>query len=141
MPISAVVELTTVLVVDDDALTLMTAVMTIEDAGYVVISARDAEGAMLALLEHPQIAGLFTDINMPGVMDGLALAHETRRLWPAMQILLASGTARPAASEMPDRGQFLPKPYSPSQVVSSLQGLLGQVLPGAIVRTPGVQAV
>jgi CheY-like chemotaxis protein len=57
---------TTVLVVDDDALTLMTAVMTVEDAGYVVISARDAEGALQALRQHPQIAGLFTDIHMPG---------------------------------------------------------------------------
>lgn len=125
MPINAGIKPTTVLVVDDDALTLMTAVVTVEDAGYVVISARDAEGAMRVLGEHPQIAGLFTDINMPGVMDGLALAHETRRLWPAMQILLASGTAHPVASEMPDRGQFLLKPYSPSQVVSSLKGLLG----------------
>jgi len=125
MPTSTEIRPTTVLVVDDDALTLMTAVMTVEDAGYVVISARDAEGALQALRRHPQIAGLFTDIHMPGAMDGLALAHETRRLWPAMQILLASGTAQPAASDMPDRGLFLRKPYSPSQVVSSLQGLLG----------------
>lgn len=126
MPISAAVEFTTVLVVDDDALTLMTAVMTIEDdAGYAVISARDAEGALRALRQHPQIAGLFTDINMPGVMDGLALAHETRRLWPAMQILLASGAMHPVASDMPDRGRYLRKPYTPSQVVSSLHGLLG----------------
>lgn len=125
MPISAGIKSTTVLVVDDDALTLMTAVMTVEDAGYVVISARDAEGAMRALRDHPQITGLFTDINMPGAMDGLALAHETRRLWPAMHILLASGSAHPVASNMPDRGQFLRKPYSPSQVVSSLHGLLG----------------
>jgi CheY-like chemotaxis protein len=114
-----------VLVVDDDALTLITAIMTVEDAGYIVISARDAEGAMRALLQHPQIAGLFSDINMPGAMDGLALAHETRRLWPAMQILLASGAVHPVASDMPDRGQYLRKPYTPSQVVSSLHGLLG----------------
>jgi CheY-like chemotaxis protein len=125
MPISAAVASTTVLVVDDDALTLMTAVMAIEDAGYMVISAHDAEGALRALRQHPQIAGLFTDINMPGVMDGLALAHETRRLWPAMQILLASGAVNPDESDMPARGQYLSKPYTPSQVVSSLHGLLG----------------
>jgi CheY-like chemotaxis protein len=114
-----------VLVVDDDALTLMTAIAILEDAGYTVISAHDAEGAMQALQQHPQIAGLFTDINMPGAMDGLALAHETRRLWPAIQILLASGAVHPVASEMPDRGQYLRKPYTPGQVVSSLHGLLG----------------
>jgi CheY-like chemotaxis protein len=125
MPISAAGEFTTVLVVDDDALTLMTAVMTIEDAGYVVISAHDAEGALRALRQHPQIAGLFTDINMPGAMDGLALAHETRRLWPGMQILLASGALHPNASGMPARGRYLSKPYTPSQVVRTLHELLG----------------
>jgi two-component system, response regulator PdtaR len=115
----------TVLVVDDDALTLMTAIVTVEEAGYVVISAHDAEDAMRALLQHPEIAGLFTDINMPGVMDGLALAHETRRLRPAMQILLASGAVHPGASDMPARGQYLRKPYTPVEVVSCLHGLLG----------------
>lgn len=125
MPLSAGIKPITVLVVDDDALTLMTAVITVEEAGYTVLSAHDAEGAMQALRQHPQIVGLFTDIEMPGARNGLWLAHETRRLWPAVQILLASGTARPVTDEMPDGGQFLRKPYSPSQVVSSLHGLLG----------------
>ena len=115
----------TVLVVDDDALTLMTAVMAVEDAGYIAISARHAEEAMQALRQHNQISVLFTDINMPGLMDGLALAHETRRIWPAMHILLTSGAAHLVAADLPGRGQFLRKPYNPSQVVSSLHDLLG----------------
>ncbi|MHB1111020.1 MAG: response regulator [Devosia sp.] len=114
----------TILVVDDDALTLMTAIMTVEGAGYIVIAARDAEGAMQALQRHAQIAALFTDIHMPGMMDGLALAHETHRIWPAIRILLTSGDAHPMAADMPDRGQFLRKPYTPGQVVGSLSGLL-----------------
>lgn len=114
----------TILVVDDDALTLMTAIMIVEDAGYIVIAARDAEGAMQALRRHAQIAALFTDIQMPGMMDGLALARETHRVWPAIRILLTSGDAHPLAADMPDQGQFLRKPYTPGQVVGGLSGLL-----------------
>ena len=130
MPAAAALEPATVLVVDDDALTLMTAIMTVEDAGYIVISARDAEGAMRALRQNAQIAALFTDIHMPGLMDGLALAHATRRIWPAIRILLASGDAHPIAADMPHRGQFLRKPYTPGQVASSLSGLFAPNLAG-----------
>lgn len=124
MPAIAKRSAATVLVVDDDAMTLVTAIMTVEDAGYVAISARDAAGALLALQQHGQIAALFTDIHMPGTMDGLALAHEAHRVWPAIRILLASGDTHPTPAEMPDQGQFLGKPYTPGQVVTSLDGLL-----------------
>ena len=124
MPVIATNAATTVLVVDDDALTLMAAVMTVEGAGYAVVSARNAAGAMQALQQNTQIAALFTDIQMPGVMNGLALAHEAHLLWPALRILLTSGDTSPTAAELPRDGQFLRKPYTPEQVL----GVLGAML-------------
>lgn len=124
MPAIATNAAITVLVVDDDALTLMAAVMTVEGAGYAVVSACDAAGAMQALRQNTQIAALFTDIQMPGPMNGLALAHEAHLLWPALHILLTSGDTSPTSADMPHDGQFLRKPYTPNQVL----GMLGAML-------------
>ena len=124
MPAIATNDAITVLVVDDDALTLMAAVMTVESAGYAVVSAANAAGAMQALRQHAQIAALFTDIQMPGLMNGLALAREAHLQWPALHILLTSGDTSPTPADMPRDGQFLRKPYTPNQVL----GVLGAML-------------
>lgn len=124
MPAIATNEAITVLVVDDDALTLMAAVMTVESAGYAVVSACNAAAAMQALRQNAQIAALFTDIQMPGPMNGLALANEVKSLWPTIRIILTSGDMHPTSAEMPHDGQFLRKPYTPNQVL----GMLGDML-------------
>jgi hypothetical protein len=68
---------------------------------------------------------LFTDIHVPGSMDGLALAHLSRRAWPWISLLIASARAHPEAHEMPEGGRFIPKPYEPDHVVHHLRELIG----------------
>jgi CheY-like chemotaxis protein len=71
-----------VLVVEDDPLLRMLAVEVVEEAGFIAIEARDADEAVILLESRTDIALLFTDINMPGSMDGLKLAHAVRDRWP-----------------------------------------------------------
>lgn len=114
----------TILVVEDDALTRLCAVIAVEEAGYLSIVSENADEALVALGRYPQIGALFTDVRMPGSMNGLALAAETRRLWPRIGILVASGDANPRADELPAGAVFLRKPYSATQVESALLALL-----------------
>jgi two-component system, response regulator PdtaR len=102
----------TVLVVEDQALLRMSAALCVEDAGYLALSASDADEAMQTMHDNDTIDAVFTDIHMPGSMDGLAFAHKVRRLWPAMPILIVSGKEAPSEEAMPEHAQFLPKPYS-----------------------------
>ena len=80
-----------VLVVEDDPLLRMLAVEVVEEAGFIAIEARDADEAVILLESRTDIALLFTDINMPGSMDGLKLAHAVRDRWPPIKILVVSG--------------------------------------------------
>jgi CheY-like chemotaxis protein len=68
---------------------------------------------------------VFTDINMPGSMDGLRLAHAIRRRWPPIELILTSGDFQVDEDELPRRGRFLPKPYGPAEVISALNELAG----------------
>ena len=95
------------------------------DDGFEVIEAGHAEHAIEILSNHAEdIHALFTDIHMPGAMDGLALAHHTRRSWPWIMLLIASGRARPETHEMPHKSRFLAKPYLPHVAVRHLRELI-----------------
>ena len=80
-----------VLVVEDEPLLRMLAVEVVEEAGFIAIEARDADEAVVLLESRSDITLLFTDINMPGSMDGLKLAHAVRNRWPPIKILVVSG--------------------------------------------------
>ncbi len=116
----------TVLVVEDDVLIKLGAINAIEDEGYLTLWACDADEALLALGAHPEIDVLFTDIRMPGSMDGLALANVAARAHPQMAIIIASGNSRPTVGQMPAHAKFLSKPYSPVQVGDILRGVIDQ---------------
>ena len=118
----------TVLVVEDDAMINLTTVDTIREQGYFVLSAADADEALLVLAAHPEVNVLFTDIKMPGSIDGLALAGLTRRDYPLIEIVIASGTLCPSRDEMPARATFLPKPYSVKQIAETLGALMTQTI-------------
>ena len=107
-----------ILVVDDEPIVRMYAVDSLEDAGFIVVEAGDAEEALSLLDARPDIAVLFTDINMPGPMDGLDLARRVHAIRPDVQLIVTSGRIRPSNDELPDCGAFVPKPYSASEVVS-----------------------
>jgi len=113
------------LVVDDDALIRMDAADILFDAGFRPYEACDADNA-IAILEDSadQIQLLFTDVQMPGVRDGFALARECAARWPHIKILIASGQAKPGLDDLPDGAVFIAKPFSAEVVHTRLVELL-----------------
>lgn len=109
-----------VLVVDDDPFVRLDAVDMVEDLGFVAYQAANADDAIALLEKHDDIRILFTDINMPGSMDGLKLAHAVRKRWPPLVIMIASGHANVAKEKLPRDGVFFPKPYSSATFVREL---------------------
>lgn len=109
-----------VLVVEDEPLLRFDAVDLIEEAGFTVYSAANADQAILLLERHPDIRVVFTDIDMPGSMDGLRLAHAVRKRWPPVTIIVTSGHMKVTTEQMPENGQFFSKPYMPTQIISAL---------------------
>lgn len=107
----------TVLVVDDEALIRINAIDMLTDAGFAVVEAGDAAEALEMLEQHPEIGLLFTDINMPGDMDGLELARRVHALRPDVHLIVTSGKVRPTKDEIPEPGDFLAKPYRERQIV------------------------
>lgn len=115
-----------VLVVEDEPLLRMDAVDMIATAGYQVLEANSADEAVRLLEAHVDIAIVFTDIEMPGSMDGLEMAAAVRDRWPPIQIIATSGHVDIRSQDLPEGGRFIPKPYTPSQVVD-LIGEMTQV--------------
>jgi two-component system, response regulator PdtaR len=115
-----------VLVVEDDPLVRTLAVEIVEEAGYVALEAADADEAVAILEVRSDIAVLFTDINMPGSIDGLKLAHAVRDRdrWPPIKIVMVSGKVELSANDMPPNSRFFAKPYQASKMVSELRSLI-----------------
>ncbi len=97
---------------------------TLSDAGYEVIEAATADEALQILERHGDVEVLFTDIRMPGSMDGLELARVVHARWPAMKILVTSGDTFPPRGAIADNGRFLPKPYSTEILRREVDNLL-----------------
>jgi CheY-like chemotaxis protein len=114
-----------VLVVEDEPLLRMLAVEVVEEAGFIAIEARDADEAVILLESRPDIALLFTDINMPGSMDGLKLAHAVRDRWPPIKILVVSGKQQLQSSDLPSNCCFVGKPYQASALIEELRSMVG----------------
>jgi two-component system, response regulator PdtaR len=115
-----------VVVVEDELLIRMAALGALADAGFEIVEAEHAAEALLVLQRRSNnVHALFTDIHMPGVMDGAALAHHARKNWPWMAILVTS--ARTISHPLPDGSRFLPKPYEPGHVVHHLREMLHDV--------------
>jgi CheY-like chemotaxis protein len=117
---------TGVLVVEDDFLVRLTAVDVLEDAGFRVYEADGADRALRTLEEQRDIGAVFTDIDMPGSMDGLELARRVGRHWPDVRVIVTSGGARAARLELPAGGVFIAKPYSASRIVSRLRAMFDE---------------
>jgi CheY-like chemotaxis protein len=114
-----------VLVVDDEPLIRMTAADMLTDAGWIAIEAADAVEALERLQSHPEITLLFTDINMPGEMDGLDLARRVHQLRPDVHLIITSGKLRPGSDELPKDGRFLGKPYREHQMLAMVEAVTG----------------
>ena len=114
-----------IIVAEDEPLIRMMISELLAEAGFEIVEAEHAEEAMTILtLRAAEIKVLFTDIHMPGSMDGLELAHHTHGLWPWISLIVTSGKARPQSHEMPAGSRFISKPYNPDHVVGHVRELL-----------------
>ncbi len=114
----------TVLVVEDDPLIRFLACSLVGEAGYTAVEASDADQAISILESREDIRLVFTDIDMPGTMDGLKLAHYVRDRWPPIHLLLVSGKSILSETPLPIGARFLPKPYGTADVAAAMQQML-----------------
>jgi two-component system, response regulator PdtaR len=117
-----------VLIVEDEFLIRMDAVDMIEAGGFEVVEAKDADQAIEILEHRPDITVVFTDVHMPGSMDGLKLAAAVRGRWPPIKIVATSGKADLSSEDLPFGSRFVRKPYSARDVVSTLREVTGNPL-------------
>lgn len=109
-----------VLLVEDDDFVRMLAIDILEDEGFSVLAVATADEAWPILESRGDIGVLFTDINMPGSMDGLTLAARVAERWPRIRLVLTSGRSGLSNHEVPDHGQFVQKPYRQNQLLSAI---------------------
>jgi DNA-binding NtrC family response regulator len=114
-----------VLVVEDEALVRMGIVDFLEDHNFEVFEAEDADAAIMILKSTVRICALFTDVDMPGHLDGLALAATVRDRWPAIKIIVTSGHRKVALRDLPVEARFFAKPYDPDLVAAALRHITG----------------
>src|SRR5688572_25204537 len=114
-----------VLIVEDEMMLRMRAVDIVEDAGFSPVEAVSADEALSVLESHSDISLLLTDIQMPGTMDGLKLAHAVHDRWPAIKIILVSGQVSPSEAEKPSDSRFFGKPLSVEKMITERQAMVG----------------
>jgi CheY-like chemotaxis protein len=115
-----------VLVVEDDELLLADALEVVSQAGFEPVPAKNADDAIMILERRNDIRVIFSDVNMPGSIDGLKLVHIVRNRWPPIEIIVTSGFNLDSEHILPDRGIFVPKPYTPAQIASALHGFVSR---------------
>jgi CheY-like chemotaxis protein len=116
----------TILVVEDEVLVRMVIADYLRDCGYKVIEAGNAAEALTVLQSSETVDIVFSDVQMPGEMDGFGLAQWVRQNRPGLRILLTSGNARAAhtAGDLCEEGPLESKPYQPQSVLARIQQLL-----------------
>jgi CheY-like chemotaxis protein len=113
-----------VLVVEDEPITRMDVVEQLEEGGFKVFEAPDADRAIKILEANPAIRVLFTDIDMPGSMDGLKLAAAVRDRWPPIRIVVASGLRKVNLDALPDNSRFFSKPYNVNEIAATMRSMV-----------------
>jgi len=116
---------TNVLVVEDEMVLRMRAVDIVEDAGFTAVQAVNADEALAILESRSDISLLFSDIQMPGSMDGLKLAHAVHDRWPSIKIILVSGQVKLSDTDKPADSRFFGKPLEMQQMITELQEMVG----------------
>jgi CheY-like chemotaxis protein len=96
----------------------------VEDAGFEAIAASDADDAIRILESRNDIRAVFTDVQMPGSMDGIRLARVVRNRWPPVALIVTSGHMNVPQSDLPTGGRFLKKPYEPIQIETALRQVI-----------------
>jgi len=114
-----------ILIVDDEPLVRFVAADALEEGGYAVAEAADAENALKVLETRPDVQLLFTDIQMPGAFDGLELVRKVHDRWPHIRLIVTSGRCQPNPIDIPDAGCFLSKPYHDRELLAHVHEMLG----------------
>ncbi|WP_183951120.1 response regulator [Sphingomonas pseudosanguinis] len=120
----------TIMVVDDQFLLLLHTQFALEDAGYQVVQASSADEALRMLDSNPGISAIFTDVVMPGSLDGAALAARVRDSHPHVTVIVTSGEPGYDPATLPAEVRFLPKPYTGHEVIR----LIGDLSAGNDLR-------
>jgi two-component sensor histidine kinase/DNA-binding response OmpR family regulator len=115
-----------ILVVEDEMLLRMRAVDMVEDAGFTAVEAINADDALAILESRSDIELLFTDIQMPGSMDGLKLAYAVHERWPLIKIILVSGQLKLTDKDKPVDSRFFGKPLDVKQMIAEMQDMIGR---------------
>lgn len=112
------------LIVEDETLIRINAIEVIEAAGYEVVEAANADIAISILELRNDIRLIFTDIDMPGSMDGIKLAHFVKNRWPPIKIIATSGHTKVEIQDLPEGSHFLAKPYAAEIVTRAIHQLI-----------------
>jgi CheY-like chemotaxis protein len=113
-----------VLIVEDEPLIRLGLATAVEEAGYDVVEAANASEALRRLEADQDIRLLLTDVDMPGGMDGIALAHYVRDRWPPVRLIVISGKVGVKPGQLPSGARFVSKPYQEPALLSIMQTLL-----------------
>lgn len=112
-----------ILVVEDEPIIRLGMVSSIEDAGFTVIEAANADEAIARLRQDDEVRVVVTDVDMPGSMDGIRLAHYVRHRWPPIRLLVISGKVGVVAGELPEGARFMSKPYQEPALIKTIETL------------------
>jgi two-component system, response regulator PdtaR len=115
-----------ILVVEDDALLRMVAADTLEEHGFAVVEAANADAALKLLETRDDVRLLFTDIQMAGSCDGMDLARQVHARWPNILLVITSGQIKPAEAEIPDHGHFIGKPYREKDLLGEVNDMMSK---------------
>jgi two-component system, response regulator PdtaR len=110
----------TILVAEDDDLLRMYASELLEENGYTVVEADNAEEALKVMERRKDVRLLFTDIQMPPGCDGLELARQVHTRWPDVLLVITSGQVQPTKAEIADDGRFIRKPYRAKELLGEI---------------------
>ena len=113
-----------ILLVEDEALTIMDLGDVLEDGGYETVQCASAERALSILQARPDICGLVTDVELSGKTNGFELANSVAEARPKLPILIVSGRAAPDPERMPPGAQVLARPCSGDEILDRLKSLM-----------------
>ena len=114
-----------ILVVEDEPLIRLGLASTIEDAGYEVVEAASADEAIRKLEQIEDVRLVLTDVDMPGSMDGIRLAHYVNRRWPPIRLVVISGKVGGKPNELPAGARFMAKPYQEPALINMVEAMMG----------------
>lgn len=114
------------LVVEDEPLLLMNIADELMESGFEVVESPTADHALIQLAINPSIEVLFTDVDMPGSLDGLTLSSIVHKRWPHIAIIVTSGKLSGDKAELPPEALFISKPYAATELINAINAMLGE---------------